>query len=475
MRFKGRLRLPNDAGEGIPIDLTLEDVYLSLVSDGEDFGEWRLDTVEIRRLFSNQFSLMLDGEEMVYIADDALGFAYDGLSFVEEVTARLGKKRLFKSRRGKKPQTAMVTEPVEVKAEEPGPDVTPEPVGIPAPAPVPLPEPVPFFPETPSIADPAAAASTDIEGVSPVQARPITLGDPAPPVMPAVPAAHAGPPDYPEVSAPPPTAAAPAPTVPETVAPEPVVPTQQEMAPAATLPEYEEEDEELVIEEVTAYRYPTPVSMVPPIETNQPASEPEPQPVVESAPPATPAPRDVPPEAHPLGAPTAPDPAEAPIDPLPAPAVEDAPAAFATPTAPRLADPVSAISNTVEYVPPTSPLPEIGHGSMPAPNGSAPSPVFESPAPLPPAEPPRIEPAPPSVAPATDDATDSRETQRGGRHEKRSEEKQRGSLFGRKKSREPEAHEHRYESSKTVGGITRSICAICGHVSFAGEDVYQNW
>ena len=77
MLFKGRLRLPNDAGEGIPIDLELEDVFLSLESEGEDFGEWRLDTVEIKRLFSNQFAMQLDGEEMVFIADDALGFAGD--------------------------------------------------------------------------------------------------------------------------------------------------------------------------------------------------------------------------------------------------------------------------------------------------------------------------------------------------------------------------------------------------------------
>ena len=66
------------------------------------------------------------------------------------------------------------------------------------------------------------------------------------------------------------------------------------------------------------------------------------------------------------------------------------------------------------------------------------------------------------------------QTQRSGRHA-RNASKSRSSLFGRKKSREPEEHEHRYESSKTVGGITRRVCAICGHVSFAGEDVYQDW
>jgi hypothetical protein len=36
-------------------------------------------------------------------------------------------------------------------------------------------------------------------------------------------------------------------------------------------------------------------------------------------------------------------------------------------------------------------------------------------------------------------------------------------------------HDHDYRESKTVGGITRRVCAVCGHVSFASEDVYQGW
>ncbi len=121
MLFKGRLRLPGDAGEGIPIDMTLEDVYLSLDSGGEEFGEWRLDVVEINRLFSNQFSLMLDGEEMVFVANDALGFAYDGLSFIEEVQSRLKKRRVFKGRKAKRAKAKKVKPGARARAGAPDP------------------------------------------------------------------------------------------------------------------------------------------------------------------------------------------------------------------------------------------------------------------------------------------------------------------------------------------------------------------
>ncbi|MEX0757612.1 MAG: hypothetical protein WD204_06650 [Acidimicrobiia bacterium] len=47
------------------------------------------------------------------------------------------------------------------------------------------------------------------------------------------------------------------------------------------------------------------------------------------------------------------------------------------------------------------------------------------------------------------------------------------SLFQRGK-RAP-AHDHVYGDPKTIGGLTRQVCDICGHVSFRGEDVYEGW
>ena len=176
MLFKGRLRLPSDPGEGIPIDLELQDVFLSLDSGGEDFGEWRLDTVEIKRLFSNQFSMLLDGEEMVFVADDALGFAYDGLSKVEDVQSRLSKRRVFKSRKTPKKKT------VAGRTEADESPAMPEPVAEPEAGPdAPMPEVVPFFPESgPSFADSVAESAIVDESIAPVAPRPIEIAETPP-------------------------------------------------------------------------------------------------------------------------------------------------------------------------------------------------------------------------------------------------------------------------------------------------------
>ncbi len=66
------------------------------------------------------------------------------------------------------------------------------------------------------------------------------------------------------------------------------------------------------------------------------------------------------------------------------------------------------------------------------------------------------------VAPAPAEPSARREVERGG-------------LFGRRRARSPEPHEHTYEEGGTVGGITRRVCTVCGHVSFLGADVYEGW
>ena len=458
MLFKGRLRLPNDPGEGIPIDLVLEDVFLSLESEGEDFGEWRLDTVEINRLFSNQFSMQLDGEEMVFIADDALGFAYDGLSAVEDVKSRLSKRRIFKGRKPKKKAVAGRSEP-EPEEFEPVERTTPE-----ASPDVPMPEVVPFFPESnPSFADSVAESAVVDDGIAPVAPRPIEIAD-------AEPEPVASPPPTPEPVVQSPPAAAPEPS-PEADRPAASVETAAEPTPATPSEPVEafdddDEEDELVIEDVSAYGY-VPVASA---SIDQRPVVPEPEPSddemeIEEAAPATGA---VLREVHPLGEPE--PAATAEIHPLGDPA---------EPEQPAMVDP-----ETVADASPSMPEPEVG------PEAEVDEPTRESAAvPLPPdgdssffaqwssngrAETdPHLEPE--SEATALAEETQSGpQTQKSGRHARNSG-KSRSALFGRKKSREPEAHEHTYESSKTVGGITRKVCAICGHVSFAGEDVYQDW
>lgn len=454
MLFKGRLRLPNDPGEGIPIDLELEDVFLSLESEGEDFGEWRLDTVEINRLFSNQFAMHLDGEEMVFIADDALGFAYDGLSAIEDVKSRLSKRRVFKGRKPKKKTLAGRSEP-EPEPDEYEPEETPTPEVTPD---VPMPEVVPFFPEpSPSFSDSVAESSVVDQSIAPTAPKPIEIDDAAPQ----------------PVEMPPP---APEPDVlsPPQVTPEPTPVTEQPAAsvtreveapapPAADTFE-DDDEEELVIEDVSAYGY-VPVASVS-VERQPVVAEPEPSDdddiEIEEAAPATGA---VLKEIHPLGEPEAPAAAEVRL--LGEPSAPDRPAA---------AEPVTDASPPEPKPAPAAEAgPSVGEpGRVPLPPDQTPNFFEQWSSNGQAASKPELEPEPAAAVPEEPQDRTGPQTQKSGRHA-RSSGKSRSSLLGRKKSREPEAHEHRYESSKTVGGITRRVCAICGHVSFAGEDVYQDW
>lgn len=50
------------------------------------------------------------------------------------------------------------------------------------------------------------------------------------------------------------------------------------------------------------------------------------------------------------------------------------------------------------------------------------------------------------------------------------------SRFGRRRDKKAEPdHQHVFEESRTIGGITRRVCSTCGYVSFLGEDVYEGW
>ena len=488
MLFKGRLRLPSDPGEGIPIDLELEDVMLSLVSEGEDFGEWRLDKVEIKRLFSNQFALLLDGEEMVFVADDALGFAYDGLAFVEDVTGRLSKRRLFKGRKPSKRQTVEPDETADDQPQSEGPvddDRIPETVPFfPEPA-----QPVAAIAETPAAEMPVAPAEPlgrqmsdlvgddveDYEVPPPMSSVEVAPAKPAGDVVPIIPAeaerSWVEEPMADDLPADPVDAEVPIAATAETL-PAASPPIEPASPPGLDILETEEEDDdELVIEDVAAYGYVPPVSTRAPLPDADPDIEPSHQPVgrgsktpaapeepVESI--ETPAARA--PEVHPLGEP---DPAvEVPVstnEVVEQPTVEE-PMPTPPPHPPaELATPVEAIEPTTsaQPSPPAEPAPatEFAWSS----NGHTAG--AEVPA------------APADNGSDGSDDDDALQTQKSGRHARSGARSRSSSLFGRKKSREPEEHEHRYESSKTVGGITRSVCAVCGHVSFAGEDVYQGW
>ncbi|MDH4308321.1 MAG: hypothetical protein OEX04_12665, partial [Acidimicrobiia bacterium] len=107
MVYKGNLKVAGDPGDGIAVELSLDDVYVDLHAEGENLGRWRMDLVEVARLAGNEFSLVLDGEHMVFKASDPLGFAYNAVTTIDEISGRLRKKRkgLFRKR---KPEKAMI-------------------------------------------------------------------------------------------------------------------------------------------------------------------------------------------------------------------------------------------------------------------------------------------------------------------------------------------------------------------------------
>lgn len=105
MEFRGRLKAPGDPGEGIAVELRLADVYLELGSAEEELGRWRLDEVVIERVAGDLFDLTLEGESLVFVAADALSFAYEGLAYADETRAKLKKRR--RRKKGRQPESLL--------------------------------------------------------------------------------------------------------------------------------------------------------------------------------------------------------------------------------------------------------------------------------------------------------------------------------------------------------------------------------
>lgn len=110
MKFTGQIRIPEVDHPGIPATVLVEDTQIEVVLDGESLGRWSLFDVRARRLISAAFLLDLDGEEITFIADEPMDFAYRGVEEMSETFARLSSMRALKrtmavrsSRTGTKP------------------------------------------------------------------------------------------------------------------------------------------------------------------------------------------------------------------------------------------------------------------------------------------------------------------------------------------------------------------------------------
>jgi hypothetical protein len=73
---------------GIPATIVVEGGLAEVLLEGESLGRWSLYDVHAARLVSSAFSISLDGEEITFIADEPVDFAYKGVEHMAGVWAR---------------------------------------------------------------------------------------------------------------------------------------------------------------------------------------------------------------------------------------------------------------------------------------------------------------------------------------------------------------------------------------------------
>jgi hypothetical protein len=418
MDFRGHLRLPGDAGTGIPVVLRVDDIYIVITSAGEELGSWRADEMSVERIFSNQFSLDLAGEPMVFVAADALGFAYEGVAAIEELQARLTKRRVFRKKKAAA-KTAPEEPVIASEVVEPQPLWTP-PASKPASKPAASDEPAPVTADSPE----PVQRQLDREEAAPSDSRVV------------YPSARTAEPQ-------PVVETEPVVVEPES-APEPVAesPVTAEREPAPFEVEFEVEEVGLAtsggswIEPESASPEPT-TEPAP-----HPPWEPEPQPELEPKPEV-----ELLPEVE---IPAAED------DVLEIEDYQPAAAAFVETFVAPAGEAVPSEGAEEAAVEPEAELHR--HEFVTEPERFA-EPVFE----------PVADPEPqPEVAEAEPSKVDAPNGYR-------SSQEKKPSLFRWQREKKPAPHDHAYGEPKTIGGLKRSVCEICGHVTFSGEDAYQGW
>ncbi len=462
MVYKGRLKVAGDPGEGIPVDLSIDDVYVDLVSGGENLGRWRMDVVELSRLAGNEFAMGLDGEQMVFVAADPLGFAYNAVTTIEEISGRLRKKRgLFRKRADspRKPKEDSVST-VEVVAQRPSADLEdllPRQPGLGRL----LPPPVGLASHRDALSEPGSAddrieSNAPIEPVEAVEilepqgsivlGREVTLE-----VVDEVIEV-----EMPELRSEETLDAVEVPVADTTVERGLDDPEVEEVEP---LGEDDSDGTRSVGDDVATLESTVPVADHPPVGAEEVQVESDEgefelvdvEPIENTS-------------DHPVGdtldVGSAGDGAAATIDAVPDGEVleESVPADHVEVEQPEeVFDPAGTPVDDHRAEPDDGESAVVEHESV--------SESHVSDQPDRPEEPPLTQ----------EDATDDSGTApaQAAVPAAAPQPQTRRRRFGR--SRAEDAHVHDYAESKTVGGITRRVCGHCGHVSFAGEDVYQEW
>ena len=88
MRFTGQIRVPEVDHPGVPATFVVDDNKAEVLLEGESLGRWSLFDVHVNRLVSIAFQVDLAGEEITFIADEPVDFAYKGVEHMAEVWAR---------------------------------------------------------------------------------------------------------------------------------------------------------------------------------------------------------------------------------------------------------------------------------------------------------------------------------------------------------------------------------------------------
>ena len=88
MRFSGQVRVPEIDHPGVPAIFLIEDGQAEILLEGESLGRWSLFDVHASRLVSSAFSVKLGDDEITFIADEPMDFAYKGVEHMATEWAR---------------------------------------------------------------------------------------------------------------------------------------------------------------------------------------------------------------------------------------------------------------------------------------------------------------------------------------------------------------------------------------------------
>jgi hypothetical protein len=91
VQYRGELKTPGDRDPGIAVCLDVDEFHLEILSGESLLGRWYLADVEVERLGGEHFILYLGDEQAEFVAEDALQFAYEGVTAMQEAWLRLKK------------------------------------------------------------------------------------------------------------------------------------------------------------------------------------------------------------------------------------------------------------------------------------------------------------------------------------------------------------------------------------------------